>query len=469
MHKRVELRKCTLPEFGLPVVEPKIMPSEYEERIKHVRKKMKEYNLKFLVVYGDREHFSNLEYLTGFDPSFEEAILILSEQDIPTLVIGNECMEYSRVASVNLKRQLWQGFSLLGQPRGQSQSFKEILQDAGLQPGMTGGVAGWKYFSEKEFPKETEAFETPSFLIDTIKKIIKPAKLFNATDIFMDPDYGLRSTNSIDQLAKFEFAAAYVSQAARNVLFHITPGITEYTLAQELRLPGMPLSFHVVLSSGSRASLGFPSPSDREINLGDPFILGLGLRGGAIARAGFVVMDGNQLDINIRDYVDRLVKPYFTAIVAWYEMVGIGITGGELYETINQHIGDSFFGVSLNPGHLIHTDEWLHSPVFKGSSYQLKAGMAIQVDVIPATKTQYFTTNIEDTIVLADDNMQEIMASRYPETWGRIQARKSYMHEELGIQLKHEVLPFSNLPAFLPPYMLDLSRCMKVVSSIHGS
>ena len=27
------------------------------------------------MVYGDREHFANLAFLTGFDPRFEEAIL----------------------------------------------------------------------------------------------------------------------------------------------------------------------------------------------------------------------------------------------------------------------------------------------------------------------------------------------------------------------------------------------------------
>lgn len=31
-----------------------------------------------LVVYADREHITNLAYLTGFDPRFEEAILLRS-------------------------------------------------------------------------------------------------------------------------------------------------------------------------------------------------------------------------------------------------------------------------------------------------------------------------------------------------------------------------------------------------------
>ena len=47
------------------------------------------------------------------------------------------------------------------------------------------------------------------------------------------------------------------------------------------------------------------------------------------------------------------------------------------------------------PGHYIHYDEWVSSPVFKGSSIALESGMAIQCDVIPGTGTEYFSSNIE--------------------------------------------------------------------------
>ena len=52
----------------------------------------------------------------------------------------------------------------------------------------------------------------------------------------------------------------------------------------------------------------------------------------------------------------------------------------------------------------------------------LQSGMALQVDIIPATGTDYFTTNIEDGIALADEAMRDEMAAPYPEAWGRIEA-----------------------------------------------
>ena len=178
------------------------------------------------------------------------------------------------------------------------------------------------------------------------------------------------------------------------------------------------------------------------------------------ARAGFVAASAAELPAGIQDYVEKLVAPYFGAVAEWYEAVGIGTTGGALYDIIHRRIGDPFFGVGLNPGHLIHIDEWMHSPIFPGSSIPLRSGMAVQVDVIPATPSPWFTTNLEDGIALADAALRDEFADRYPEAWRRIEARRAFMVEVLGIRLKPEVLPFSDIPAYLPPFLLSPRRVM---------
>jgi hypothetical protein len=80
--------------------------------------------------------------------------------------------------------------------------------------------------------------------------------------------------------------------------------------------------------------------------------------------------------------------------------------------------------------------------------------MAMQVDVIPATGTDYFTTNIEDGIGFADETLRAQLAQRFPDAWRRIQARRQFMRDTLGIELHPDVLPFSNIPAYLPPFLL---------------
>jgi hypothetical protein len=243
----------------------------------------------------------------------------------------------------------------------------------------------------------------------------------------------------------------------------IEPGMTELQAARLMGINGLPQCCHPMLSAGRRAAYGLPSPSLDVIKRGDPVTMAYGVQGGLNARAGFLVESAAELPSRIADYVEKLVAPYFAAVVDWYETIGIGVAGGALWKAVHDRIGDPFFGVSLNPGHLIHIDELMHSPIFQGSGIELKSGMALQVDVIPATGTDYFTTNIEDGIGLADAALRAEIAARYPQAWARIEARRAFMTDALGIRLKPEVLPFSNIPAFLPPFWLSRHSAMAVV------
>jgi hypothetical protein len=247
------------------------------------------------------------------------------------------------------------------------------------------------------------------------------------------------------------------------LLFNVQPGMSEFETFRLLAPIGLPLCYHPVVFSGERTALGLASPSSRILKFGDPVFAALGYWGSNNARAGFLVKGAESLPTAIRDYVDKLVAPYFRAIVEWYERVGLGVTGGELFDIIDRHLGNPFFGVSLNPGHLIHLDEWVSSPIYRSSTQQLRSGMALQVDVIPATNTPYYTTNIEDGIALADAPLRQAFQQKYPDTWNRIQQRRTFMRDVLGIQLKPEVLPFSNIPAYLPPFWLSPQQAMRIV------
>ena len=145
-----------------------------------------------------------------------------------------------------------------------------------------------------------------------------------------------------------------------------------------------------------RARLGLPSPGDRPIERGDPFTVAFGIWGALDCRAGFVVEDAAELPAASATTSSGSSGPYFAAIAEWYAALHVGQTGGALYDIIDRHLGDPFFGIFLNPGHQIQLDEWVNSPISRGSTTELRSGMAFQVDVIPATGTPYFTTNIED-------------------------------------------------------------------------
>jgi hypothetical protein len=225
----------------------------------------------------------------------------------------------------------------------------------------------------------------------------------------------------------------------------------------------MPLSCHLMLTAGPRATLGLLSPSDRVIERGDRFTSAYGVWGALTCRAGWVVEDASELPPNIADYVERLAGPYLEAVAAWYATLGLGVPGGALQEVIDQRLGDPFFGIFLNPGHLLALDEWVSSPVWRGSDVPLRSGMVMQVDIIPATGTEYFTTNIEDGIAIADEALRDELAGRFPDVWRRIQARRAFMDSELGIRLAPEVLPLSDIPAYLPPFLLRPDHVLTLV------
>jgi Xaa-Pro aminopeptidase len=438
-----------LPLFARPEVAPALPVEIYPARLERLRERAADRAVDHVVLYADREHSANLSYLTGFDPRFEEAILVVGSTGRPILLAGNECIGLARVAPLPVEAVLFQELSLPGQPRDRSKPLADILGDAGVRPGSRVGVVGWKPGAGKAW------IDAPAYLVDTLRPLVGDGgRIENATDLLVDAADGLRVINEPEQIAAFEHAACETSTGVRNLLFGLEPGMREREAVRLLEWSGAPLSCHLMLTAGPLARYGLLSPGDRVIERGDPLTVAFGIWGALNCRAGFVVESASELPAGIQDYVDRLVAPYFAAVAEWYAALRVGQTGGALQEIVDRRLGDPFFGIFLNPGHQIHLDEWVNSPVAPGSSIELRSGMVLQVDIIPATGGPYFTTNIEDGVALADSALRETLAGTFPDLWQRVERRRAFMREAIGIDLHPDVLPLSNIPAFLPPLLL---------------
>ena len=455
--RKARLSAVELPDFGMPVVEPELSADLYRERLSRLEVRMAKAGYDALIVYGDREHAANIAWLTGYDPRFEEALCLVVPGRKPTLLVGNEGLGYAGIARGHFDIVLWQPLSLMGQPRDRYRPLGELMAEAGLTAGTRIGIAGWKGFESEDGVFNEAWFETPAYLVEAARVF---GRAENAALLFMNPVDGLRTSNEIDQLACFEHAATRTSAAIRRLIHGLKPGISEYDAARLLQLDGSPHSVHPMLTAGPRARVGLASPSARALARGEPITCALGLMGALNCRAGFLARDAADLPPLIADYVERLVAPYFEAVAAWYETIGIGVPGGAVHDAVMSRLGDPFFGVDLNPGHLIHLDEWVHSPIRKGSTVPFRSGMALQCDIIPVTGTDYFTTNIEDGVALLDEEDRAAFASRHPEAWSRIVRRRAFMADALGIKLRPEVLPFSNLAGWLPPFWLSPTMAM---------
>ena len=449
------LAEIELPDFGMPDAMPEIPPATYASRLQRLRERADAAGLDRLLVYADREHSANLSVLSGFDPRFEEALLVIGPDGEPAILAGNECIGLAGVAPLPMRPHRFQDFSLPSQPRDRSRPLDEILAEEGIGPGSRVGLVGWKTYGAPE------RSDLPAYLVDAVRELVgDPGAVTNATGLLIDAADGLRVLNELEQLAAFEWASCQTSQGVRNLLRGLRPGMTEREAVGLLGWNGWPLSCHLMLTAGPRATFGLLSPGDRPIERGDRFTTAFGIWGALTCRAGFVVESAEELPAPIADYVDRLVAPYFAAIAEWYATIRIGVTGGQMHEVVQRHLGDPFFGIFLNPGHQLHLDEWVNSPIWPGSPIELRSGMCFQVDVIPATGTEYFTTNIEDGIVLADEPMRDELAARFPDAWRRIELRRAFMADTLRIELHPDVLPLSNLPAVLSPFLLAPDRAM---------
>jgi Xaa-Pro aminopeptidase len=461
--RRHRLIEIDWPEFGVAVCPPRPSASELEARIHKLHARMEELEITHTVVYADREHFANLTYLTGFDPRFEESLLIINRTATPLILVGNECEPYLRISSLHntgqLRHERFQSFSLLGQPRERSRPLREILSEEGIGPGSHVGVVGYKYFSNSEHPDATHALDVPSYVADTLRSLAGSENVFNATDAFMHPGHGLRATCTPFEIAAFEYTNGQAAESVKRMICAVREGATDHAIVEAGRLNGDPLSCHLTFCTGRNADYGLCGPTGEVIRRGQPLAFNVAYWGSNICRAGWIGENAADLPATASDYVVSFAGPYFEAMGEWFGLMKVGTPGRVVYDLIQERLPFNKFGIFLNPGHLIHLDEWMSSPFYAGSEIPVASGMAIQVDVIPQSAT-YFSTRMEDGIVIADSELRAQLKESAPDCYERCQKRRSFMEDVLGIELPEEVLPLSNTCAIVPPFFLTPNRVL---------
>lgn len=402
----------------------------------------------WVVVHADREHSANIAFLTGFDPRFEEAALLLGPDGERVLLVGNEGVAPAEAAPLRCDVVLAQSFSLMGQDRTRSPRLDEVLRGAGIGAGATVGLVGWKYLGADEVDDPARPAFVPAMLVDAVAAVTGRAPV-DVTAVLMDPLDGLRALNSADRIAMFERAAVRSGLAVRRIVAGTRPGMSELEAVGLMGYAGDPLSAHVMFASGSDRLIGLRSPSARRIVEGDAATTAIGYWGGLSCRAGLVAhaADG--------PFLEEVVRPYFRAIATWWTSVGIGVTGGEVHERITRTLASERFGSMLNPGHQVSFEEWLHTAVRPGSGDPIRSGNCYQVDIIPSPLAPGEALNCEDTVAFADEALRSELAERHPALWARIVARQRFLRERIGLDVADEVLPLSATPAHLAPFWLD--------------
>jgi Xaa-Pro aminopeptidase len=428
--------------------------AELEERLERLRAALERAGLTHAVIYADREHFANLAWLTGFDPRFEEALLVVGFDRAPLLLTGNECMAYLPVSPLwragLLRAECYQPFSLLDQPRDGSRGLATILQEEGIAPGSRVGCVGWKHYGDRH------AIDLPAYIVDVLRGLAGFACVVCATEIAVR----LRARSSAAEIAFFEFTNWKASEGMRRMQFALREGMTDAEVLAAAGYDGLPLSCHMTCKTGpKRVSLA--SASGATVRRGERWSANIGYWGANICRAGWVAESAEDLPEAARGYVEEFAGPYMDAMAEWLEALRIGVPGGMLHDRIQRRLPFAGYGIFLNAGHLIHFEEWLRSPVYAGSAETIESGMVFQTDVIPSHPL-YFSTRMEDGLAIADADLRREIAAKYPAAFARIQARRAFATGVLGFALPEEHLPLSNIFGIVAPFVLNPRRVFAI-------
>lgn len=447
------------PQVGMPQTLPELSAAVYQGRLERVLGMMREKKLDYLFIYGDREHYANFEYLSGFDLRFEEGLVMLDSKGEIVYILGNECMPLAKQSLLPAKTELYQPFSLPNQPIDQLRALCEIIASHGVAAGNKVGIVGWKLMAPRY--AERNVFDIPQFILAEIEKVVGCGNTVNVTDTFIEPENGIRILNTADEIAYFEYGAAWASIGVKDLLDNLRVGMSELEISRTMRIGAMTENSHPLTVVGKNNKASMPYPGNTRAALGEWFNCSLGLRGGLTCRTGYIAYGEEDLPEDQRDYLEALAKPYFAAVVNWYENVRIGVKACDVYNIIEKVLPKEEYHWKLNPGHYVATEEWVSSPFDVESKAVLKSGMCLQMDLIPGLEG-YAGVNCEDGIALADDALREELKRRYPEVWERIEIRRRHMIENLHINLPDEVLPLSNLASTYRPYMLNRDYALAV-------
>ena len=272
------------------------------------------------------------------------------------------------------------------------------------------------------------------------------------TVILASSRHGLRCRVDAAEVARLEFANHMAAAALRRMVFALRDGMTDFEAVEAARTGGLPLGCHTTFAIGMAP--GLCGPSGQRVTLGQPIGFNICHWGANICRAGWVARSAADLPVAARDYLERFVEPYVTAMSAWCSMMRPGVSGGYVWAHMQAALPFDTFGVSLNPGHLIGLDEWVSSPIREGSHDPLASGMAMQMDVIPGHPV-YGSTRMEDGYVIADNGLRDDLARRFPNVARRCEARARFMREVIGMDVPDSLLPLADTCGIVAPFLLD--------------
>ena len=418
---RAVLADVELPDFGMPAAEPLLPPSIYAERIERLRERMEERGYD----HARRVGRPRAQRQPRLPHRIRSAVRGGGAHRRRRRAIRRSSSATSATEPPRRRRFRCAASASRTSACRRSRATRRCRFPRSSPPKASPPAAASASSDGRRTPAAT-TIEVPSFLVDELRRVTGPTGLVeNATDLFIDAADGLRVVNEVEQLAAFEWAACQTSHGVRNLAHRAAPGNDRARGG-----PAARVERHAAVlppdadrrAAGEVRAAEPRRPADRARRPADDGVrhLGRAQLPGGVRRRG-------RVGAARRDR--RLCRTARRARTSrrWPSGTRRCTSARREASCRRSSTATSATRSSASPSTRAtssHLDEWVNSPVFAGSTIELRSGMALQCDIIPATGTPYFTTNIEDGLALADESLRAAFASGYPDAWARIEARR---------------------------------------------
>jgi Xaa-Pro aminopeptidase len=439
-----------------------ITRTEFEHRLSALQTRMAESGLNAVLVYGDEKHYENVKYLTGFDPRFESALVIVPSRDHPLVITGVESLAVFALTGRLGSAIPFLPFSIPGLVANSPSDLRSLLTEASLRRGQRVGLIGQSYFTGTLSDRSHRHF-VPHFVWEAVVDTVgSPGLVENATGWLLDPVTGLRSAKSADEIALLEAASVFSGRAIAAMMAEARVGRTELEIMTLGFAAGGQATFGfqpTVLAGVERARSTLVSPGYRRLEHGDPvsFHYGPTVDGyvGNVSRTALLARAATDLGSDRVDTIDALYQPMFDAYVALLETIRVGAPGATVHRAVADSLAKAGLTSDYNAGHLIGLAEWEGTVTTVDSRVALRSGHVFQADFHVLNRhSTHGPARVQDGYALADGPLRRELRGRWSETWGRIERRRRRFGR-LGIRLHESVLPLSDLAPEIRPFLLD--------------
>ncbi|MFR1098572.1 MAG: hypothetical protein ACLSDG_06160 [Streptococcus thermophilus] len=90
------------------------------------------------------------------------------------------------------------------------------MTNAKISKGKKVGLVGWKMFTSEEDNYQIQ--DLPAFIVSSIVELVGEDAVSNRTDLFIHSDYGVRSLNTANEVAYYEFGSSLASDCVMNAI-----------------------------------------------------------------------------------------------------------------------------------------------------------------------------------------------------------------------------------------------------------